>query len=125
MAAVRGHGNRTTELKLIAVFRAYGITGWRRSQRIVGKPDFVFRRERIALFVDGCFWHGCKRHLRMPVGNRGYWRKKLARNVARDSATTRELKKAGWRVVRVWEHSLRKPGKVAERLKSLLSDCSE
>lgn len=66
MAAVRSTGNRTTELRLASILRANGITGWRRHQPLPGKPDFVFRRERLAVFADGCFWHGCPRHLRMP-----------------------------------------------------------
>lgn len=62
MAAVRSRGNRDTELKLAAILRAHGITGWRRQQPMRGKPDFVFRREQLAVFVDGCFWHGCPIH---------------------------------------------------------------
>ena len=58
MAAIRSHGNKDTELKLISIFRGHGIKGWRRHQPLPGKPDFVFRRERLAVFVDGCFWHG-------------------------------------------------------------------
>jgi DNA mismatch endonuclease (patch repair protein) len=73
MAAVRSRGNRATELKLILIFRVNGITGWRRNQRLPGKPDFVFRKERLAVFVDGCFWHGCPKHGELPAANRQYW----------------------------------------------------
>ena len=121
MAAIKSKGNKATELKLASIFRAFGITGWRSNQPTIGKPDFVFRRERVAVFVDGCFWHGCRWHLRMPQDNRQYWRKKIARNIARDRATNCLLKKAGWRVVRLWEHSLRLPGLVARRIKSELN----
>lgn len=121
MAAVKSKGNRDTEIKLVSIFRANGIAGWRRNQPIIGKPDFVFRHERLAVFVDGCFWHGCRWHLRMPQANRLYWRRKIARNMARDRVTNCLLKKAGWRVVRLWEHSLRLPDLVARRIKSLLS----
>jgi DNA mismatch endonuclease (patch repair protein) len=121
MAAVKSKGNKDTELKLISIFRANGITGWRRNQKLPGKPDFVFRRECLVVFVDGCFWHGCRRHCRMPQHNRQYWRLKIARNAARDDAITRHLQKAGWRVFRIWEHSLKVPGLVAQRIKSLLS----
>jgi len=121
MAAIKSKGNKDTELKLISIFRANGITGWRRNQKLPGKPDFVFCRERLAAFVDGCFWHGCRWHCRMPQHNRQYWQLKIARNIARDKATTRHLQKAGWRVLRIWEHSLKTPGLTAQHIKSLLS----
>jgi DNA mismatch endonuclease (patch repair protein) len=121
MASVRSRGNKDTELKVVSILRAHSIKGWRRNQSLPGKPDFLFRRERLALFVDGCFWHGCRLHLRMPQNNRGYWQPKIAGNVARDRATNRVLANAGWRVLRVWEHSLRKPDWIAARIKSALN----
>jgi DNA mismatch endonuclease (patch repair protein) len=120
MGAVRSHGNRSTELLVIAIFRAHGITGWRRHQPLPGKPDFVFRRERLAVFVDGCFWHGCPWHLRMPASNVVYWNAKIARNMARDRRVNAELRRAGWRVIRLWEHALADPNRVAARLLRLL-----
>jgi DNA mismatch endonuclease, patch repair protein len=121
MAAVRSKGNKETEVKLAALLRASGITGWRRHEPLPGRPDFVFRRERVALFVDGCFWHGCRKHCRMPATNRGYWDQKIARNVARDRSTGKTLKRLGWRVVRIWGHSLRRPGAVMKQLTKELS----
>ncbi len=121
MAAVRSRDNKTTELRLIAILREHGITGWRRRAGLPGKPDFVFRPERMAVFVDGCFWHGCRWHCRMPQDHRAYWQRKIARNVARDRATNRLLGQRGWHVLRVWEHSLRQAAAVAEKLKSELS----
>ena len=106
MALIRSRGNRDTELRMIALFRAHRITGWRRNARVFGKPDFVFRAAKVAVFVDGCFWHGCPRHATMPANNRAFWRAKLARNAARDREVTRALRKAGWRVMRVWECAL-------------------
>ena len=106
MARIRGSGNKDTELRLIALMREHGITGWRRNASVIGKPDFVFRRERVAVFVDGCFWHGCPRHATKPANNRAFWQAKLARNASRDREVTRELGKAGWKVVRVWECAL-------------------
>ena len=120
MGAVRSHGNRSTELLVIAIFRSHGITGWRRHQPLPGKPDFVFRRERLAVFVDGCFWHGCPKHLRMPASNVEYWNAKIARNMARDRRVNADLRRAGWRVVRLWEHALAEPKRVAARLLRLL-----
>ena len=106
MAAIRGRGNRATELRMVALLRAHGLRGWRRGVRLEGKPDFVFRRERVALFVDGCFWHCCPKHGTMPAGNRAFWKAKLARNTERDRRVTRSLRKSGWAVLRVWEHDL-------------------
>ena len=106
MSAIRGRGNKDTELRMMALLRAHGITGWRRNARVFGKPDFVFRRERVALFVDGCFWHGCPKHATKPRNNAPFWRRKLAANQARDRLVTRALQRGGWRVLRVWEHEL-------------------
>lgn len=121
MASVRSCGNKATELRLVAIFRENKITGWRRNVRVVGQPDFVFQKKRVAVFVDGCFWHGCPRHLRMPNTNRPYWQSKTARTRARDLLVNQKLKRFGWRVVRVWEHSLRTPDLVAEKLRAILS----
>ena len=70
------------------------------------KPDFVFLKSRTAIFVDGCFWHGCPKHATKPANNRTFWRRKLAGNKKRDALVTRTLRRAGWRVFRVWEHEL-------------------
>jgi DNA mismatch endonuclease (patch repair protein) len=93
-------------LRLIELFRAHKITGWRRQASVFGRPDFIFAKPRVALFVDGCFWHGCPKHATRPKNNRAFWRRKLAANRARDARVTRTLRRAGWRVVRVWEHDL-------------------
>jgi DNA mismatch endonuclease (patch repair protein) len=121
MAAIRSTGNRATEISLIRIFRENGIKGWRRHLPLPGKPDFVFRKERVAVFVDGCFWHGCAAHCRMPTSNRRYWRKKIARNFYRDREVRKNLTIAGWTVMRVWEHSLRETNRVAQRVLSALA----
>ena len=121
MAAIRSRGNKTTELKLISIFRAHGIKGWRRGVNLPGKPDFVFVRERLAVFVDGCFWHGCNQHCRMPKSRCEYWAPKIARNKLRDLEIRRSLQDLGWRVFRIWEHSLRRPDVVAARLTAHLA----
>jgi DNA mismatch endonuclease (patch repair protein) len=74
----------------------------------VGKTriDIAFPSKKIAIFVDGCFWHGCKRHFRPPKSNKRYWGPKIKRNIERDRETNRYLKKLGWNVIRVWEHEL-------------------
>jgi len=72
------------------------------------KVDFVFRQLRLALFVDGCFWHGCPKHETKPKNNRAFWHRKLSANKTRDRLVTRALRRAGWRVLRIWEHTLRR-----------------
>ena len=92
---------------MAALFRAHGITGWRRHLPLPGRPDFAFPKLRVVIFVDGCFWHGCPRHGTQPRTNARFWREKIARNRQRDREVTRELRRRGWRVVRIWEHELR------------------
>jgi DNA mismatch endonuclease (patch repair protein) len=116
MARVRSRGNRATELRLIKIFREYKITGWRRRAPVFGNPDFVFRRARIAVFVDGCFWHSCPLHGSIPGTNRDFWAEKLERNVARDRAVNEKLEARDWRVLRVWQHELRNSYTVACRI---------
>jgi DNA mismatch endonuclease (patch repair protein) len=119
MSRVRSRGNKSTELAIIKQLRLLRITGWRRHVSVKlpvrggGKkaksvrPDFVFIKSKVALFVDGDFWHGNPMFSRSPTSNREYWENKIRRNRQRDRATTRMLRKAGWRVVRVWESSLK------------------
>lgn len=121
MSRIRGRGNRDTELLLARLMRQNHITGWRRHQAIPGKPDFVFRPARLAVFVDGCFWHGCPRHCQMPAANREFWQEKLASNVARDRSVTRLLRHKGWQVVRIWECQLaRNPRACISRIRKAL-----
>lgn len=106
MSRIRSRGNEETELALIRLFRSHNITGWRRNWRLEGKPDFVFPTQRLVIFVDGCFWHGCPVHGTQPSTNQAYWKSKLERNRARDKRVTRVLRTYGWRVLRVWHHDL-------------------
>ena len=118
MSLVRSTGNRTTEGRLAVLLREAGLAGWRRHQALPGRPDFVWRRARVAVFVDGCFWHGCPIHATQPKQNADFWRQKIARNQARDRLVTRTLRRAGWRVVRLWEHELTR--KYEKRLRARL-----
>ena len=106
MSLIRSRGNRATELRLMAIMRAHRITGWRRNWPLFGKPDFAFPQLKLAVFVDGCFWHGCPLHATSPKTNAAFWRKKLAANRTRDRFVTRTLRTLGWRVLRIWEHEL-------------------
>ena len=127
MAHIRGRGNRNTELVLLRIFRLRRITGWRRHLPLAGRPDFAFPKARIAIFIDGCFWHRCPRCSNLPANNREFWELKLQGNVVRDRRVTRELRRSGWRVIRVWEHSLRdNPGRmrVLGALRRALSEAS-
>ena len=121
MSRIKGKGNKDTELVMIQILRKNHISGWRRNQAVLGKPDFVFPKQKIALFVDGCFWHGCPlpKHSNLPKNNQEFWAMKLQANKDRDTFVTRELRKLGWKVVRVWEHELKFPEKVAAKLKRL------
>ena len=110
MSRVHGRGNKDTELALVKMFRQHGITGWRRHQSIFGRPDFIFRRRKVAVYVDGCFWHGCPKCHRRPKSNRKFWDAKITQNRKRDRKVSRKLRRLGWRVVRIWEHDLAKRG---------------
>jgi len=121
MAAIRSRGNQATELKFAGILRSAGITGWRRHQPLPGRPDFVFRRARLAVFVDGCFWHGCRWHCRMPKSRGAYWNPKIDRNKARDRTVRNLLIENGWRVLRIWEHSLQTPEVVVIKMRAALA----
>jgi len=127
MSLIRSRGNKDTELRLIALMRAHGITGWRRGSKLTGKPDFVFLLLKLTVFVDGCFWHGCPKHATQPKNNAAFWRKKIAANRARDHLVTRTLRASGWKVVRVWEHELtrRNERKLIRRLAPYLPPSRE
>jgi DNA mismatch endonuclease (patch repair protein) len=109
MGRVLGRGNASTERVLLALLRSAGLAGWRRHLPLAGNPDFAFPSLRVIVFVDGCFWHSCPRHLRLPADHRDYWVRKIDRNRRRDRRTTRTLRADGWRVIRIWEHELRSP----------------
>ena len=123
MSRIRSRGNKDTELALMRVFRAQGITGWRRHQAVFGKPDFVFPKLRLALFVDGCFWHACPLHTTKPRNNAAFWRKKFAANQTRDRLVTRTLRARSWRVLRIWEHELarRDRARLLRRIRNALT----
>ena len=107
MATVRSSKNKSTELRLITLFRLHSITGWRRNSKLYGKPDFTFPKLKLALFIDGCFWHACPTHGTLPKSNRPFWDAKLHRNRTRDRQVSRHLRKKGWHVTRIWEHDLK------------------
>lgn len=103
MRSIRAKGNKSTELRMMKTLRKGYITGWRRHANLVGTPDFVWHRARVALFVDGCFWHGCPKCYLPPRHNASFWSAKVSGNRKRDRRVNRLLRSAGWRVVRIWE----------------------
>lgn len=127
MARVTAFGNCSTELVMRRLFRLNAVSGWRRHWKVtlgahakrIGtaavRPDFVFRRKRLAVFIDGCFWHRCPKHCSAPVQNSKFWRHKFERNVRRDRKVSRLLRRNGWSVVRIWEHDLRERPQVCVR----------
>ena len=122
MSKVRSSGNKSTELRLILLFKTAGITGWRRNYPVKGKPDFVFPQHRIAVFTDGCFWHGHDCRNTRPSDNSEYWNKKRERNKKRDIEVTEIFQNRGWTVLRIWECELKKANetKTLERIKITL-----
>jgi DNA mismatch endonuclease (patch repair protein) len=120
MAAIRSRRNRSTELVLASALRKAGIKGWRRHLPIPGTPDFAFPKLKLAVFVDGCFWHGCPEHGNQPKTNQHFWANKLKRNFQRDQRVRRQLKTVGWNVIRLWEHDLNDTDRCVAKIVKLL-----
>lgn len=119
MAAVRTVGG-TTERKMEKLLRLRRIRGYRKQWAVAGKPDFAWPKSRVALFVDGCFWHGCPRCDRPSKSNLDFWKTKIVSNRRRDRRVSRKLRKEGWRVLRVWECRISEERTVA-RIKRAVS----
>ena len=147
MSLIRSRGNKDTEIVMARLLRRHKISGWRRHLQIrvsshvtrhtsrtlrpkqkfhiphsafpvlKVRPDFVFSKSRLAVFVDGCFWHGCPVHGTKPKGNRAFWKKKFATNIARDRRVNRALRSAKWHLLRIWEHELKNEPRLVKRLK--------
>lgn len=123
MSRVKSKGNRSTERKLRATLAAHHISGWETNPKnIIGVPDILFRKKRLAIFIDGCFWHGCPTCYRRPKSKRKFWDTKLAENMARDRKVITLLRKQGWKVLRYFECELNKhPDKVIETISTILA----
>ncbi len=107
MGRVRSTGNTSTEEKLIKVLKENHLNGWRRGYPIFGRPDIAFSGSKVAVFVDGCFWHGCPKHSQIPGNNREFWVRKLDANKKRDRLVNKTIKSKGWKVIRIWECQLK------------------
>ena len=123
MSKVRSNNNKSTELALIKFFKENKITGWKRNYPAKGHPDFVFLDKKIAIFVDGCFWHGHDCRNTRPSDNAEYWQKKRERNIKHDKEVTAMFENRGWAVIRIWECELKKKNRdvLFDRL-SILTD---
>ena len=121
MKAVKSKGTKL-EKRLTATLAGMGISGWKKNVKsITGKPDVAFLDQKIAIFVDGCFWHGCKIHYKPPSTRSKFWSEKIVQNKKRDKKVSRELKQAGWKVVRCWEHEVVKyPEKIIGKIENAL-----
>lgn len=103
MSRIRGR-NTAPELVLRKEISSSGLRGYRLHYKLPGRPDIVFPRRKIAVFIDGCFWHRCPKCFVEPETHRKFWMKKIASNLKRDSLVGSELKRKGWKVLRIWEH---------------------
>lgn len=120
MSRIRSNGNYTTEVRFIQMMRRYKIAGWRRRTKLPGRPDFVFTKYKLAVFIDGDFWHGNPKKFRIPKSNCDYWQQKIEGNRNRDREVNKQLKGLGWRVVRIWESSLNDEEAIIGKLKLFL-----
>ncbi len=113
--------NTGPEVKLRKLLYAHGIRGYRIHYELPGKPDIVFVKKKIVVFVDGCFWHKCPKCFREPETRKEFWMKKISENVKRDKRNQQTLTEQGWSVIRVWEHEIRKePEITVQRIIALL-----
>ena len=138
MSRIRGLGNADTELAFLSLLRTHGIKGWRRHLRVrIGEPvltatsngarrrpyvtpDFVFSKSRLAVFIDGCFWHACPLHATFPETRADFWTTKLNSNKARDRLVSAVLRRKGWQVIRIWEHELGLHDRIVKRMMTAL-----
>jgi DNA mismatch endonuclease (patch repair protein) len=105
MGRIRSHSTKP-EMTLRRALWAAGFR-YRLKSRLPGRPDVVFPRQRVAVFVDGCFWHGCPEHSTWPQTNQTFWKEKLSENVRRDARVSQQLVELGWTVLRFWEHEVK------------------
>lgn len=118
MGSIKGK-DTLLELKFEKILKDAGLKFRRNVKELPGRPDVVFKNKKIVIFVDGCFWHGCKEHFSPPKSNRWFWMKKISDNIERDKLINKFYKKMGWRVLRIWQHDMNKKSK---RVSYILSE---
>jgi len=120
MSKIRGK-NTAPEIKLRKLLWSEGIRGYRIHFKLPGKPDIVFTKKKIAIFIDGCFWHKCPVCFQEPETRKEFWMKKILSNIDRDVKVNTQLKEKGWTVIRIWEHEIKKnPCSVIETIREKL-----
>jgi DNA mismatch endonuclease, patch repair protein len=98
------------------------MRGYRLRPKLPGKPDIVYSRAKLAIFIDGCFWHGCPKHYTRPATRQRYWDNKVTENISRDKTIDKTLKKMGWTPLHFWEHEIKKnPERVVNRVGTWVS----
>jgi len=113
--------NTDPEVKLRKLLFAEGFRGYRIHYNLPGKPDIVFKKKKIAIFVDGCFWHKCPVCFQEPETRKEFWMKKIQSNVDRAAKVNEQLRAEGWTVIRIWEHEIRKePEKAVKKIIEVL-----
>jgi len=126
MRAVKGKGT-SLERSLFSMLAGMGIRGWRKNASdVIGKPDVAFDKKKIAIFIDGCFWHGCKTCNRpMPISNQEYWQQKISRNIELSKDYNARLRDSDWIVFRIWEHQIKNAIErvwIREEIRQILHD---
>ncbi len=122
MAQVRSKHTGLEEKFMVSLKAARLGRFTRHADDLPGKPDVIFKKCKVAVFIDSCFWHGCPRHLRRPGSNQDYWQAKIDRNVSRDRRVRAALRRAGWSVIRVWEHEMKNPRNAINRIRRALAN---
>jgi DNA mismatch endonuclease (patch repair protein) len=120
MSKIQGK-NTQPEIKLRKLLWSDGVRGYRIHYNLPGKPDIVFTKKKIAIFIDGCFWHKCPICFQEPETRKEFWMGKIQSNIDRDKKVDEQLKNDGWTVIRIWEHVIKKePEKAIKKIIALL-----
>lgn len=121
MSMIKGKNTRPEIILRKLLFNA-GLRGYRLHYKLPGRPDVVFPGKRVAVFIDGCFWHRCSKCFVKPATNRKFWREKINSNVARDKQVNTRLNNEGWKVIRIWEHEVRNEKIVKRKIIDRIKD---
>lgn len=122
MSKIKGK-NTSPEIIIRKLLYSKGIRGYRIHYPLTGKPDIVFIKKRLVVFIDGCYWHKCPVCFTIPQTRTEFWLEKINKNVARDNKINSQLANEGWQVLRFWEHDVRKnPEKIVETIKSQINE---